>query len=77
RLPPLGLCAVEPLGEGWLLRVSEEPLPRGATHILLDLTVPRRCSVTVSGSAGSWTHELSPRHAELLYLLALHRSGCS
>lgn len=26
---------------------------------------------------GSWTHELGPRHAELLYLLALHRTGRS
>jgi hypothetical protein len=77
RLPALGLCAVEPLGEGWLIRVSEEPLPYGATRVVLDLTQPRRSSVTVSGSAGSWTHELSPRHAELLYLLALHRDGCS
>ncbi|MET9971644.1 helix-turn-helix domain-containing protein, partial [Streptomyces sp. NPDC006356] len=32
---------------------------------------------TVSGGAGSWSHELSPRHAELLYLLALHRAGRS
>ncbi len=29
----------------------------------------------VSGGAGSWTRELSPRHAELLYLLAVHRTG--
>ena len=51
--------------------------PPGATRIALDLTQARRWSVTVSGSAGSWSHELSPRHAELLYLLALHRSGRS
>ncbi|MFI6560054.1 GAF domain-containing protein [Streptomyces sp. NPDC050534] len=76
-LPPLGLCTVEPLAEGWLVRASDEPLPHGATRIVLDLSQPRRCSVTVSGSAGSWCHELSPRHAELLYLLALNREGCS
>lgn len=33
--------------------------------------------MTVYGGAGSWTHELSPRHAELLYLLALHPAGRS
>jgi hypothetical protein len=33
--------------------------------------------VEVSGGAGSWTRELSPRHAELLYLLAVHRAGRS
>ncbi|MFG2786402.1 GAF domain-containing protein [Streptomyces sp. NPDC048419] len=76
-LPPLGLCSVEPLAEGWLVRASDEPLPPGATRIVLDLSQPRRWSVTVSGSAGSWCHELSPRHAELLYLLALNRDGCS
>ncbi|MFF4252438.1 GAF domain-containing protein [Streptomyces sp. NPDC001663] len=76
-LPPLGLCGVEPLAEGWLIRISDEPVPRGTTRVVLDLTQPRRSSVTVSGGAGSWSHELSPRHAELLYLLALHRGGRS
>ncbi|MFI7405180.1 GAF domain-containing protein [Streptomyces sp. NPDC049541] len=76
-LPPLGLCSVEPLAEGWLIRATDEPVPRGATRIVLDLTQSRRWSVTVSGSAGSWSHELSPRHAELLYLLALQRGGRS
>ncbi len=52
-------------------------MPPGATRITLDLTQPRRWSVTVSGGAGTWSHELSPRHAELLYLLALRRSGSS
>ncbi|WP_105968906.1 helix-turn-helix domain-containing protein [Streptomyces geranii] len=76
-LPTLGLCAVEPLAGGWLLRATAEPQPQGATRIVLDLGGPRRRSVTVSGPAGSWTHELSPRHAELLYLLALRPAGRS
>jgi hypothetical protein len=76
-LPPFGLCSVEPLAGGWLIRADDEPVPLGATRIVLDLAQPRRWSVTVSGSAGSWSHELSPRHAELLYLLALHRTGRS
>ncbi|SOD81320.1 GAF domain-containing protein [Streptomyces sp. Ag109_G2-15] len=74
-LPALGACAVEPLAEGWLLRVAEEPLPSSATRILLDLSRPGRSSVTVARATGSWSRELSPRHAELLYLLAEHRSG--
>jgi hypothetical protein len=74
-LPSLGLCALEPLAGGWLVRVAEEPVPGGTTRIVLDLTQPRRWSVTVSGGAGSWSHELTPRHAELLYLLARHRTG--
>ncbi|MGW0600860.1 GAF domain-containing protein [Streptomyces sp. NPDC002776] len=76
-LPPLGLCAVEPLAGGWLLRPADEPVPHGSTRIVLDLSQPRRWSMTVTGGAGTWRHELSPRHAELLYLLALNRDGMS
>ncbi|GGT98698.1 MULTISPECIES: helix-turn-helix domain-containing protein [Streptomyces] len=79
-LPSLGMCAVEPLPGGWLLRVEEERAAAdgatgAASRVVLDLSRPRRWSVAVSGAAGSWTQELSPRHAELLYVLALHRDG--
>ncbi|MFF4572953.1 GAF domain-containing protein [Streptomyces sp. NPDC001410] len=74
-LAALGTCAVEPLTGGWLLRAAEEPLPSSTTRILLDLSRPGRSSVTVARAMGSWSRELSPRHAELLYLLAEHRSG--
>ncbi|MER6567637.1 GAF domain-containing protein [Streptomyces sp. NPDC001093] len=73
-LPSLGSCAVEPLAGGWLLRAAEEPAGT-PTRIVLDLAAPGRSTLTVSGSAGSWSRELSPRHAELLYLLAAHRAG--
>ncbi|MFK4102037.1 GAF domain-containing protein [Streptomyces sp. NPDC019531] len=76
-LPALGLCALEPLAGGWLIRAADQPEPQSVTRIVLDLAHQRRWTVTVSGGAGSWSHELSPRHAELLYLLALHRSGRS
>ncbi|MBD0838460.1 GAF domain-containing protein [Streptomyces sp. TRM68416] len=76
-LPPLGVCAVEPLAGGWLLRPAEEPESGGGRRIVLDLSQRRRWSLTVLGGAGDWSRELSPRHAELLYLLALHRSGIS
>ncbi|MEU6945347.1 GAF domain-containing protein [Streptomyces sp. NPDC046316] len=80
-LPSLGMCAVEPLPGGWLLRVGDEdragaaPAGESASRVVLDLSRPRRWSVAVSGAAGSWSQELSPRHAELLYVLALHRDG--
>ncbi|MEU8969324.1 GAF domain-containing protein [Streptomyces monashensis] len=73
-LPSLGSCAVEPLAGGWLLRAADEPAVT-ATRLVLDLARPWRSTLTVSGSAGSWSRELSPRHAELIYLLAEHRSG--
>ncbi|MFE4052171.1 GAF domain-containing protein [Streptomyces sp. YIM B13518] len=76
-LPALGRCSLEPLAGGWLVRAADEPVARGATRIVLDLRGPRRRSVEVSGGSGSWTRELSPRHAELLYLLAVHRTGRS
>ncbi len=74
-LPALGPCTVEPLPGGWLIRVADAPAPARTTRIVVDVAHPRRWWVTVSGDTGSWTHELSPRHAELLYLLARHRSG--
>ncbi|MFF3904667.1 GAF domain-containing protein [Streptomyces sp. NPDC001848] len=74
-LPTLGPCTVEPLPGGWLIRAADSPTPAQPTRIVLDVSHPRRWSVTVFGDTGSWTHELSPRHAELLYLLALHREG--
>ncbi|WP_324786813.1 helix-turn-helix domain-containing protein [Streptomyces sp. H51] len=78
-LPPLGLCSVEPLAGGWLIGAvdGDGPAPWGATQVVLDLAQPRRWSVTVTGGAGSWSRELSPRHAELLYLLALDPAGRS
>lgn len=76
-LPALGRCSLEPLAGGWLVRAADEPVTRAAARIVLDLQGPRRWSVEVSGGAGSWTRELSPRHAELLYLLAVHRAGRS
>ncbi len=76
-LPALGLCSVEPLAGGWLLRAVDEPAPAGGGRLVLNLARPRRPAVTVGGGAGSWSRELSPRHAELLYLLAMRRAGRS
>ncbi len=76
-LPALGRCSLEPLAGGWLVRAADEPSAGPAARIVLDLGGPRRRSVRVSDGAGSWTRELSPRHAELLYLLAVHRAGRS
>ncbi|MFJ9038074.1 GAF domain-containing protein [Streptomyces sp. NPDC102406] len=76
-VPSLGRCEVAPLPGGWLLLVDAAPQPLAGTRIRLDVSRPRRWTVEVSGAAGSWTHQLSPRHAELLYLLACRRGGRS
>ncbi|MFI0899600.1 GAF domain-containing protein [Streptomyces sp. NPDC020983] len=74
-LPPLGLCGIEPLPGGWLVRVGEEEPAPAASRVVVDVSGPASWSVTVAGPAGSWELPLSPRHAELLYVLAVRRAG--
>lgn len=69
-VPRLGDCVVEPLPGGWLLRIAQERTSTAATRIVLDLSRAGSWFATVYGSCGSWSQELSPRHAELLFLLA-------
>ncbi|MGW3954947.1 GAF domain-containing protein, partial [Streptomyces sp. NPDC004752] len=76
-LAGLGACSVEPLAGGWLVRAVDEQPPPAATRVVLDLARPHRWSVTVSAGAAPWSRELSLRHAELLYLVAVHRAGRS
>ncbi|MET9963608.1 GAF domain-containing protein [Streptomyces sp. NPDC006326] len=77
-VPQLGDCVVEPLPGGWLLRVGEgRTAGAAASRVVLDLSRPRAWSATVYGAAGSWSQELSPRHAELLFLLAESPRGRS
>ncbi|WP_371479081.1 GAF domain-containing protein [Kitasatospora sp. NBC_00315] len=87
--PSLGECAVEPLADGWLIRPVHAPGESGpeirsaateqteGARIRLDLRRPERPELSVDGAAGTWSHALSPRHAELLLLLATHREGRS
>ncbi|MEU1616989.1 GAF domain-containing protein [Streptomyces sp. NPDC005722] len=77
-VPALGTCTLEPLPGGWLVRVAapEDEVPASG-HVVLDLARPRTWTVSVSGAGGGWSQELSPRHAELLFVLALHRDGRS
>lgn len=72
-IPSLGECRLEPLPGGWLVR------PRGgegapASQAVLDLRGPE---LSVSGPSGSWSHRLTVRHAEVLFVLARRREGCS
>ncbi|WP_344184256.1 GAF domain-containing protein [Streptantibioticus ferralitis] len=78
-LPSLGQCVLEPLPGGWLVRVGPAPKRETAapSRVTLDLTCARSWTVTVSGPSGSWSQRLSPRHAELLFALAVHRCGRS
>ncbi|MEV6314359.1 GAF domain-containing protein [Streptomyces sp. NPDC051776] len=79
-IPALGTCTAEPLPDGWLLRV-EDAVTLGdgdgaePSRVVLDLRRSGQPSLSVTGAAGSWSQELSPRHAELLYVLACHPEG--
>ncbi|MEV4192240.1 transcriptional regulator, partial [Streptomyces toxytricini] len=77
-VPQLGQCTVEPLPGGWLLRVAEAPAAgSSASRVVLDLSRPRSWTATVYGASGSWSLDLTPRHAELLFLLAESPRGRS
>jgi hypothetical protein len=76
-LPRYGMCALEPLPGGWLIRVGPREAVPGPSRVLLDVSCRDRAAVTVTGPAGDWSHELSPRHAELLFVLAAHPEGRS
>ncbi|WNI26824.1 GAF domain-containing protein [Streptomyces sp. ITFR-16] len=74
-LPSLGTCRVEPLPGGWLVQVADGTMDSPPRRVVLDLSRPRGLAVNVVSPVGTWTQRLSPRHAELLYVLALHREG--
>lgn len=76
-LPSLGTCVAEPMPGGWLLRVTETETSGCSSRVVLDLTEPRRPCATITGAAGSWAQDLTPRHAELLYILAVYPHGRS
>ncbi len=73
-LPAFGPCTLEPLPGGFLVRPSEgeTSAPLRAT---LDLRRPTRPRLTIHRESGTWTHSLSPRHAEILFILARYRRG--
>lgn len=68
RLPTLGAATAEAVPGGWLLRLDSRGTE--ATMVLVDLAGAP--TMTVTGSTGAWTHDLSPRHAEVVLALATH-----
>lgn len=75
-LPGLGHVTCEPLPGGWLLRPRSAADGEGAvTSLTLDLS--GRPRLVVESESGSWNRTLSPRHAEILLALLVHRDGRS
>ena len=80
RLATLGLCAVEPLPGGWLVRPAvgdDAGDVDQAARVTLDFSNPDTPSLLMVGEFGSWRHDLSLRHAEILLVLALSPQGRS
>jgi len=79
-LAALGMCVIEPLPGGWLVRPA---LGEDATdadqlsRVTLDLSNPDLPSLCLAGEFGSWRHDLTLRHAEILCALALSPQGRS
>jgi hypothetical protein len=77
-LPALGSCRLEPVPGGWLVRVLDDSAPEAAsTTVDIDLVDGQRPRLSIESSAGRWSHRLSPRHAELVLLLAVGADGRS
>ncbi len=70
-----GLVSCEPIPGGWLARVLAGD-DSEATRLTLDLST-RVPVVTLHAAGGTWRHELSPRHGEILLALALSPDGRS
>lgn len=77
-LPAFGSCRLEPVPGGWLVRVlTDSRAETPTTEIVIDLHDVHQPCLSIQSQLGHWTHRLSPRHAELLLLLALNPSGSS
>lgn len=77
-VPALGLCDVDPLPGGWLVRLTDDPDASAAgTQVALDLRNPDAPALQIVGPVGGWRRDLSLRHAEILLALSLRPSGRS
>jgi hypothetical protein len=77
-IPSLGTCDIEALPGGWLVRLAEDGEPGPAiSRITLDLRDANGPALEMVGQFGRWRHDISPRHAEILLVLARHRQGRS
>ena len=76
-VPSLGMCDVEPLPGGWLFRLVKDETEPAIVHVMLDLRSSAAPALEMVGQFGSWQHDISLRHAEILLILAVHAEGRS
>ncbi|AVL99051.1 diguanylate cyclase [Gordonia iterans] len=75
HLTALGACDLEPIPGGWLVRIADQGADPGTIRV--DLVRGPPPTVRVTGAGGTWVHHPSPRHAQVLELLATHPDGLS
>lgn len=76
-VPPLGMCDIELLPGGWLVRVADNDAVPAVANVTLDLRASGAPALEMVGQFGSWRHDISLRHAEILLILARHPDGRS
>jgi len=78
-VPALGVCDVDPLPGGWLVRLAEDPDAASGVgmQVALDLRNPDAPALQMVGQIGGWRRDLSLRHAEILLALTLRPDGRS
>ena len=73
RVQGIGDCDLEPLPGGWLVRVAD--IAAEPDLVQVEIVDGPQPLVRVSGAGGTWVHHPTPRHAQLLRLLADHPEG--
>lgn len=77
-IPTFGMCDVESLPGGWLVRLTDDAEPGPViSRITLDLRDASEPMLDVVGQFGCWRRGISTRHAEILHVLATHPEGRS
>lgn len=71
----LGLCDVEPLPGGWLLSATAAADSPLETTLTVVADADGSPSIHVDSGTGGWTFRPSPRHLEIIELLADHPAG--
>ncbi|WP_193044517.1 GAF domain-containing protein [Mycolicibacterium baixiangningiae] len=78
-VPALGLCDVDPLPGGWLVRLADdhEAAAGVGAQVALDLRNPDAPALQMVGQVGGWRRSLRLRHAEILLALSIRCEGRS
>ncbi|BBY63264.1 hypothetical protein MHEL_15070 [Mycolicibacterium helvum] len=76
-IPALGICDVDVLPGGWLVRLTQDDEAPKLAQVCLDLTGVGGPSLAMTGQFGCWRNDISLRHAEILLILARDPRGRS